>query len=457
MRSSRGVFYFTKFPFQADNYGRYVHKYQVELQNPYYASDGDRFLIDQFNVNKRDLEDFLSKGYDGLIYYNENDHLGEYSQVIVFDEKNVRLINTKPLSEKEIDESYKGFKSTKMNANENKHPSGYKAPPGSKRDKQLKATQADLKSGDPDRVARAYKRRERMEKQEREKPGFKNKPRPDTKKESKISETNESELFELIEEVLQDDDLHEELSKKTKATLRKKAKERGFTPSSVEAEYKKGLAAWASSGSRPGMTQHQWAMARVNAATPSKKWATVKKSKSKKESINRSISEAMQTTPPPGYKIEISGDQTSIDIRIKRFKKSSSPMGGRKYFGVMKIGRSDLTNESGETIWEVQEVETEQGFGPLLYDVAMEMIYLLEDAGIMPSMTSVSREARAVWKKYHDIRNDVMKTRLDDDMFVGVLEERPNFMRYVYSKNSTPFIDLLREKDLLVSKDFDFD
>jgi hypothetical protein len=51
----------------------------------------------------------------------------------------------------------------------------------------------------------------------------------------------------------------------------------------VEAEYKKGLAAWGTSGSRKGVTQHAWAMARVNSATPSKSWATVKKSKSKKK------------------------------------------------------------------------------------------------------------------------------------------------------------------------------
>ena len=150
------------------------------------------------------------------------------------------------------------------------HPSQYGAPQGSKRDKQLDATKADLASGDPERVARAYRRRERMEKQARGKKGFKNKPRPDTK--------TESVLMAFIEEVIQ-----EELSKKTKATLRKKAEERGFTAGSVEKEYKKGLAAWASSGSRKGMTQHQWAMARVNSATPSKSWAVVKKSKAKKK------------------------------------------------------------------------------------------------------------------------------------------------------------------------------
>lgn len=75
----------------------------------------------------------------------------------------------------------------------------------------------------------------------------------------------------------------EALSKKTKATLRKKAEERGLTPGSVESEYKKGLAAWGTSGSRPGVSQHAWAMARVNSATPSKDWAVVKKSKAKKK------------------------------------------------------------------------------------------------------------------------------------------------------------------------------
>ena len=71
------------------------------------------------------------------------------------------------------------------------------------------------------------------------------------------------------------------LSAATKETLKKKANKRGLTPSSVYAEFRKGLAAWATSGSRKGMTAHQWAMARVNSANPSKSWACVKKKKSK--------------------------------------------------------------------------------------------------------------------------------------------------------------------------------
>jgi hypothetical protein len=73
------------------------------------------------------------------------------------------------------------------------------------------------------------------------------------------------------------------LSAATKETLRKKAKRRGLTPSSVYAEYRKGLAAWATSGSRKGMSQHQWAHARVNSANPSKSWAVVKKAKGGKK------------------------------------------------------------------------------------------------------------------------------------------------------------------------------
>jgi hypothetical protein len=93
---------------------------------------------------------------------------------------------------------------------------------------------------------------------------------------------NENMTYESFAKLVEQE-LREALSKKTKATLKKKAEKRGLTPGSVYAEYKKGLAAWASSGSRRGMSQHQWAMARVNAATPSKSWAIVKKSKAKKK------------------------------------------------------------------------------------------------------------------------------------------------------------------------------
>jgi len=157
------------------------------------------------------------------------------------------------------------------------HPAQYKAQPGTKRAKQLQQTQDDLESKDPERVERAWDRRTRMEKKAAEK--------MDKKEGIEMDELDfllEFETSRLIRALISEI-LSEALSKKTKATLRKKAEKRGLTPGSVEAEYKKGLAAWGTSGSRPGVSQHAWAMARVNSATPSKDWAVVKKSKGKKK------------------------------------------------------------------------------------------------------------------------------------------------------------------------------
>jgi len=162
-----------------------------------------------------------------------------------------------------------------------KHPEQYGAPEGSKRDDQLDQTQTDLKKAKKLRKQgkakqakeleqRAYARRDRMEKKEREK---------------NESLTLIKTLVEAIldEEDLNEEDLKEELSAKTKKSLDKKADKRGFTRGSVYKEFQKGLAAFASSGSRKGMSAHQWAHARVNSANPSKKWAVVKKSKAKKK------------------------------------------------------------------------------------------------------------------------------------------------------------------------------
>lgn len=46
--------------------------------------------------------------------------------------------------------------------------------------------------------------------------------------------------------------------------LREKAAKSKFTPGQLRKVYNRGLAAYASSGSRKGMSSHQWAMARVN-------------------------------------------------------------------------------------------------------------------------------------------------------------------------------------------------
>ena len=146
------------------------------------------------------------------------------------------------------------FESKKEKAN----PKQYKAPEGSARDKKLDKAKDLLKSGDK---TAAYKLRDDMEKAEREKSDWKNTPRKD----SKVDEAKSTKS----------------LSKETLAKIRKVATKKGYSFADLKREYIKGLGAFYSSGSRPGMSAHQWAMARVNSAGPSKSWANVKKVKSK--------------------------------------------------------------------------------------------------------------------------------------------------------------------------------
>ena len=131
----------------------------------------------------------------------------------------------------------------------------YKASEGSARDKKLDKAKDLLKSGNKEE---AYRLRDEMEKAEREKGDFKNTPRKD----SKVNEAKSNNL-----------------SKETLAKIRAVATKKGYSFADLKQEYIKGLGAFYSSGSRPGMTAHQWAMARVNAASPSKSWARVKKTK----------------------------------------------------------------------------------------------------------------------------------------------------------------------------------
>jgi len=162
------------------------------------------------------------------------------------------------------------------------------------------------------------------------------------------------------------------------------------------------------------------------------------------------VEEAMQLEPPSGYVIEISGDQRLIIIKMMK-----SDGNRRSLKGYIKIDRG-ITVPDG-LVWEVSNVEADHGYGPLLYDIAMEMVYLLDDGGLMPDRTMVSPEARAVWRKYYE-RGDIDKAALPEDMFeTERMSERPEYMRYYYYKANTDHMSRLNSLDLLKSDDFDLE
>lgn len=144
------------------------------------------------------------------------------------------------------------------------HKPGYKAPEGSARDRKLDAAIAAYKRGD---VATSIRIRDEMEKQARSKPGFK------TRKSKYTDETKQPADYPPV--MSEDDDLDdidemdedmicEKIGAETREKLKKKAEDRKAPLGALVTVYEKGLGAYYSSGSRPGMTAHQWAMARVN-------------------------------------------------------------------------------------------------------------------------------------------------------------------------------------------------
>lgn len=176
---------------------------------------------------------------------------------------------------------------TEAKKKQSDHKPGYKAPEGSARDRKLDAAKAAYKRGD---VQSAIRIRDEMEKQAREKPGYK------TRKSKYTDETKQPVDYPPVMSELDDpeshneDDMCEGLSSKTREALKKKAKSANAPLGALSTVYKKGLGAFYSSGSRPGMTSHQWAMARVNSFLKGGKarqvdaaqWKQVQKFRSKK-------------------------------------------------------------------------------------------------------------------------------------------------------------------------------
>jgi len=93
-------------------------------------------------------------------------------------------------------------------------------------------------------------------------------------------------LKDFITEIL----LQEKKGDSVTKALKNKAEKSGAPVSALRAIYNKGLAAWRT-GHRPGASQHQWAMARVNsvlAGGPARKvdaaqWEKIKKARGKKK------------------------------------------------------------------------------------------------------------------------------------------------------------------------------
>lgn len=142
-----------------------------------------------------------------------------------------------------------------------RHEPGYKAPEGSARDRKLDAAKAAYKRGD---LATSIRIRDEMEKQARDKPGYKTRKSKYTDESAQPADyppvMSEFDDYDDMDE----DEIFEGLGAKTREALKKKAKASNAPLGALSTVYRKGLGAYYSSGSRPGIPAHSWAMARVN-------------------------------------------------------------------------------------------------------------------------------------------------------------------------------------------------
>jgi hypothetical protein len=78
--------------------------------------------------------------------------------------------------------------------------------------------------------------------------------------------------------------------------------------------------------------------------------------------------------------------------------------------------RDDCYDQHSETHLEVgpDDSQAEHGYGPLMYDIALEYAYQL-GTSIVPDRTGVSGAASNMWKHYKDKRSDVRFTPFKSD------------------------------------------
>ena len=169
------------------------------------------------------------------------------------------------------------------------HEPGYKAPEGSARDRQLDAAKAAYKRGD---IGASIRIRDRMEDKARKSPGFravKSKYTDETRQPVDYPPVMSESDMEHEDMSLEEQVLSEKIGAQTREALKNKAKKGNAPLGALITVYEKGLGAFYSSGSRPGMTSHQWAMARVNSflkggkarQVDSAQWERVKKHRKK--------------------------------------------------------------------------------------------------------------------------------------------------------------------------------
>jgi hypothetical protein len=96
--------------------------------------------------------------------------------------------------------------------------------------------------------------------------------------------------------------------------------------------------------------------------------------------------------------------------------------------------------------WVMQWSKTVDGWGPFLYDIAIEWA-TWKGGGIVPDRGSVSKDARKIWKYYLNNRSDVQAHQLDDLNNTLTPEDEDNCDQSIATKSTAPVIGRFLSRD----------
>ena len=138
------------------------------------------------------------------------------------------------------------------------------------------------------------------------------------------------------------------------------------------------------------------------------------------------------------YGTERATIQYELDTQTDRLASKSSPIQGR--IGIM------VAPAPCGGAWMVNAARADDGWGPLLYDVAIEWASW-KGGGLIPDRRSVSKDARKVWKYYLNNRSDVESHQLDDMENTLTPDDEDNCDQAVASKSTIPVIGGMLSRD----------
>ena len=158
------------------------------------------------------------------------------------------------------------------------------------------------------------------------------------------------------------------------------------------------------------------------------------------------------------------------DVSFKFTNRKGSLSAKTKIRGLVGIEKTDPKYGPCGGAYKMTWSSTDPGWGPLLYDVAMEYA-TLNGNGLMPDRMAVSPDAERVWQYYLDSRSDVTAHQLDslegeitpdnkgDDCSQDIVHQKINhgddWVKHPLSKRYTKpptTIELLRKAGKLIEK-----